>query len=445
MSAATPWDICDDAPAEDLLAAAGWSAAAVERCRTLFTSLGRDERAAGAGPSRESVTSLLVHLGLGDDAQHCCRAIFRRSPLSFEDLVVGMAALDPNTTHGGVWNGLRAQYIFRCYDRDGDGALSLPELSVLLAHVRRAYGNPPLASAEEDAEARRAWGLLLGGGAHAGGVLTFAVFREGVGALRLRGCSRLFRLSSPLFPPTTGAPPPPPTATSPPGAPPGAPLQAWASPLEAAPSAAAPSAADWWVIAEPPAASNGGAGPLLCSSSSCARLPTATKTTTQPPPQQPSQSTLPHQVPHLQQWAPPSPSREASPVRTTASERDGHRACGPAAPSPAAAAASTMATPACAPLPSRAPSGRMRTAEAAAAKLAAAVAAEGSATGGSGGSGGGGSSGGGSCGGGGCSSGGGGVPAAARLREQAVEDAPGSGGGVAAHAHSPGGSREVPG
>ena len=38
-SNAAPWDPCDDAPAEDLLAAAGWSAAAVERCRVLYDTL----------------------------------------------------------------------------------------------------------------------------------------------------------------------------------------------------------------------------------------------------------------------------------------------------------------------------------------------------------------------------------------------------------------------
>ena len=60
--AAPAWDPCDDAPAEDLLAAAGWSSAAVERCRVLYDSL----RADSDGPSGSSVTSLLAHLGLGD-------------------------------------------------------------------------------------------------------------------------------------------------------------------------------------------------------------------------------------------------------------------------------------------------------------------------------------------------------------------------------------------
>ena len=148
--AAPAWDPCDDAPAEDLLAAAGWSADAVERCRLLYDSL----RAESDGPSGRSVTSLLAHLGLGDDAPHVCRAIFRRPSLSFADLVLGLAALCPGTTHGGVWNGLRAQYIFRCFDRDGDGLLSLPELSVLLLRVRQAYGHPLLPPHEQLAEAR---------------------------------------------------------------------------------------------------------------------------------------------------------------------------------------------------------------------------------------------------------------------------------------------------
>lgn len=148
---AAAWDPCDDAPAEDLLAAAGWSAGAVEQCRVLYDSL----RADSDGPSGRSVTSLLAHLGLGDDAPHICRAIFRRPSLSFSEFVVGLAALCPNTMHGGVWNGLRAQYIFRCFDRDGDGALSLAELGLLLLRVRQLYGHAPLPPHEQQAEARR--------------------------------------------------------------------------------------------------------------------------------------------------------------------------------------------------------------------------------------------------------------------------------------------------
>eukprot|EP00964_Phaeocystis_antarctica_P018120 scaffold10046_cov69-Phaeocystis_antarctica.AAC.1 len=193
--AAPAWDPCDDAPAEDLLAAAGWSSAAVERCRVLYDSLQVDSD----GPSARSVTSLLAHLGLGDDAPHCCRAIFRGPSLSFAAFVVGLAALCPNTMHGGVWNGLRAQYIFRCFDRDGDGTLSLAELGLLLLCVRQAYGHAPLPPHEQQAEARRSLEQLLGqeaagpGGGAPAAVLTLSLFRDGVGALRLRGCSRLFR------------------------------------------------------------------------------------------------------------------------------------------------------------------------------------------------------------------------------------------------------------
>ena len=86
----TPWDPCDDAPAEDLLAAAGWSAAAVERCRVLYDSLAP---VPSGGPSMASMTSLLVHLGLDADAPQHCTALFRRQSLTFEDFVIGLAAL----------------------------------------------------------------------------------------------------------------------------------------------------------------------------------------------------------------------------------------------------------------------------------------------------------------------------------------------------------------
>ena len=93
MTSAAPWDACDDAPAEDLLAAAGWSAAAVGRCRALYDSL---LSGSGAGPSRDAVTSLLAQLGLESEAPHACRALFRREELGFEHFVIGLAALDPN-------------------------------------------------------------------------------------------------------------------------------------------------------------------------------------------------------------------------------------------------------------------------------------------------------------------------------------------------------------
>ena len=49
------------------------------------------------------------------------------APLSFDDFIIALVAMDPTTAHGGVWNGLRAQYTFRTYDLDEDAPFSYGE------------------------------------------------------------------------------------------------------------------------------------------------------------------------------------------------------------------------------------------------------------------------------------------------------------------------------
>ena len=90
---------------------------------------------------------------------------------------------------------MRAQYVFRTYDADNDGNLRPAELATLLAHIRIAYAQPPLALAEADEEACMLHAALVA----EGGVLCLRVFREAVGQLRVRGCSRLFRSDFPLW------------------------------------------------------------------------------------------------------------------------------------------------------------------------------------------------------------------------------------------------------
>jgi hypothetical protein len=126
---------------------------------------------------------------------HYYRAMLRGTRLTFYDFLVALVAMDPTTAHGGVWNGLRAQYVFRVYDQDGDGELSATELAVLLGHVRLAYGQPSLEVEAEMAEAASLHEQLTGA---VGTRLTLPLFREAVGQLKLRGCSRLYRTEFPL-------------------------------------------------------------------------------------------------------------------------------------------------------------------------------------------------------------------------------------------------------
>ena len=117
---------------------AGWGAAAHARVQVLYDALSGGAEA----PSFASVRSLLEELGVPQaHSAHFVRAM-ARSPvdgqegdavsgregssgdaarrdegrrLGFEDFLLGLVAMDPTTAHGGLWNGLRAQYIFRRY------------------------------------------------------------------------------------------------------------------------------------------------------------------------------------------------------------------------------------------------------------------------------------------------------------------------------------------
>lgn len=180
-----PWDSVDDLPTELLLETVGWTAEMVSRCRRLFDTL----RGPSANPGVAQTATLLARLGVPAEVGRRYFYAIRRGPtLSFEDFLVGLVALDPMTGHGGVWNGLRAQFIFRAYDADGDGSLSVSELATLLHHVREAYEHPTLSQERQLAEAAETHLALSSGGA-----LTLGLFREAVGSLRLRGCSRARR------------------------------------------------------------------------------------------------------------------------------------------------------------------------------------------------------------------------------------------------------------
>eukprot|EP00966_Prymnesium_polylepis_P211182 4890654-Prymnesium_polylepis.1 len=87
------------------------------------------------------------------------------------------------------------------YDADGDGYLSVDDLALLMAEVDAAYGRSPLPADLQCAEAAMAMARL----SHGGGALSLSGFRDAVGSLQLRGCSRLFRFDAPLFSDVGGA------------------------------------------------------------------------------------------------------------------------------------------------------------------------------------------------------------------------------------------------
>ena len=45
----------------------------------------------------------------------------------FKDVVLGLAAMEPHTQHGGTPAELRCRYIFRFYDSNADGQLTFED------------------------------------------------------------------------------------------------------------------------------------------------------------------------------------------------------------------------------------------------------------------------------------------------------------------------------
>lgn len=61
--------------------------------------------------------------------------------LDFREFLLGLIAMDPTTSHDGMWAEMRARYIFRTYDVDENRQLDLAELTHLVRHLRRGRGD----------------------------------------------------------------------------------------------------------------------------------------------------------------------------------------------------------------------------------------------------------------------------------------------------------------
>ena len=109
--------------------------------------------------------------------------------LNFEDFLVGLVAMDPETANAGVWRRLRAEYIFLAYDLDDDGDLSFLDFTLMMEDMVRLKGGAVVPQAVE-AEARK-W--------HQGGRCSQDDFVSAVDTMQFQGTGVLFRtLRSPI-------------------------------------------------------------------------------------------------------------------------------------------------------------------------------------------------------------------------------------------------------
>uniref|UniRef100_A0A2A4J6N0 Serine/threonine-protein phosphatase n=1 Tax=Heliothis virescens TaxID=7102 RepID=A0A2A4J6N0_HELVI len=126
-----------------------------------------------------------------------CPNLFRaaditgRGGLSFLELMLWSAALEPGTQHSGVPAEIRCRYIFRYFDGNRDLKLEYVEFKELVAAARAARQLPIDAlSVAKDADV-----CLRQLGMQPNSQLPLAEFLRGVGELRLRGTSSLLRAS----------------------------------------------------------------------------------------------------------------------------------------------------------------------------------------------------------------------------------------------------------
>ncbi|CAB3237684.1 unnamed protein product [Arctia plantaginis] len=124
-----------------------------------------------------------------------CTALFRaadvtgRGGLTFQELMLWSAALEPNTQHSGLPAEIRCRYIFRYFDSNRDSKLEYVEFKDLVAAARTARQLPVDAlNVARDADV-----CLRQLGLQPNIQLPLEEFLRGVGELRLRGTSSLLR------------------------------------------------------------------------------------------------------------------------------------------------------------------------------------------------------------------------------------------------------------
>ncbi|XP_052800805.1 uncharacterized protein LOC128231722 isoform X1 [Mya arenaria] len=132
-----------------------------------------------------------------DQVDHLFRAfdVHKRRYLSCKDVLLGLAAMEPSTQHGGMPAEMRCRYIFRFYDRNMDGNLQFDEFKRLVFDIRQNKGLSTDESAVDE-DALNSASVCIEGlfGSETKDRLPLADFLSAVGQLKFRGTSVLFRL-----------------------------------------------------------------------------------------------------------------------------------------------------------------------------------------------------------------------------------------------------------
>ncbi|RWS00809.1 Calcineurin-like protein phosphoesterase, partial [Dinothrombium tinctorium] len=111
--------------------------------------------------------------------------------LSYHEFILGIAALDKNTTHGGRSGELRCGYIFRFYDANNDNLLDYNDMKALTYDMLKFKNKPCDDESVEKEMARNSSALGLA----INDPINSEMFMKGVGTMLFRGSSALFRCS----------------------------------------------------------------------------------------------------------------------------------------------------------------------------------------------------------------------------------------------------------
>ncbi|CAF0823853.1 unnamed protein product [Adineta ricciae] len=111
--------------------------------------------------------------------------------LTYTEYLLGLAAMDPNTSHGGTPAELRCRYIFRFYNIKNNGYLSIEEFRDLHGNVQNLKAGKPNGDLPAYSEVLPIFNSF---NLQENSYLTLNDFLSSVGQLKYRGTSVLFRL-----------------------------------------------------------------------------------------------------------------------------------------------------------------------------------------------------------------------------------------------------------
>ncbi|XP_076067021.1 uncharacterized protein LOC143040217 isoform X2 [Oratosquilla oratoria] len=114
--------------------------------------------------------------------------------VDLQSFVTALVAMDPTTQHGFEPAEIRCHHIFRYYNENCDDVLDSSEMKDMVHDIRRLQGKA-VNTDQLNEEVREAFCVFS---PHIDNQLTLAEFLNGVGQLRFRGTSLLYRSSSPV-------------------------------------------------------------------------------------------------------------------------------------------------------------------------------------------------------------------------------------------------------